>query len=224
MPRKICSTGSIYAGHRDSKKPGIPSHNNTHLSVRSWHKGQELIHVTHNQPIGVQLYGPLHLLGVKEVPDNLDHVVTLKARKEKAELVEESHPEVKGCAACPVFMPLLPLSALEKTDRPCAHHQTSGQEMQPSRRVLLDQNKRSPTAAAHFPLAHRRKREGVIPTHTCPPATGFLWHTASLKMECCFAKGIDDALQHKCTWPPFPGTQVFGHQSFLQQQRPLCFV
>lgn len=46
----------------------------THLLVRGRHKGQELVHVAHREPVRVELHGCLHLLGLQEVPHHPGHL------------------------------------------------------------------------------------------------------------------------------------------------------
>ena len=59
--------------HREMCWPweGIPS--------CCWDKAQELIHVTHKEPIGEEPHGGLHLLGAQEVLQGLVHVPALAA-------------------------------------------------------------------------------------------------------------------------------------------------
>lgn len=57
-----------------------------HLLVR-WNEAQELVHVAHKQPVGVEFHGGLHLLGGEEVLQRLVHLLAVGA----------AHTGVKAC-------------------------------------------------------------------------------------------------------------------------------
>lgn len=48
-----------------------------YLSVRSWNKSHELIHMTHHEPIRVESNGLLNLLSPQEVLYHFGHIATI---------------------------------------------------------------------------------------------------------------------------------------------------
>lgn len=44
-----------------------------YLCIRGGHKRDELIDVAHGEPVGEELHGSLHLLGVEEIPHHPGH-------------------------------------------------------------------------------------------------------------------------------------------------------